>query len=81
MLIRSQDKQDLVCFKNIIHLGLTNTSIYVHFVNGSYLALGRYSTKEKAIKVLDMIVDGWENQSKKFKFVFEMPQDEEVKEC
>lgn len=61
MLIRSQDKMSLVKFENIV--------ININNINGKeiicwsqmnpgedeYISLGHYSTKEKSMKVLDMI--------------------------
>lgn len=63
MLIRSQDKMSLVKFENIV--------ININNINGKeiicwsqmnpgedeYISLGHYSTKAKAMKVLDMIQD------------------------
>lgn len=65
MLIRSQDKMSLVKFENIV--------ININNINGKeiicwsqmnpgedeYISLGHYSTKEKAMKVLDMIQDAY----------------------
>lgn len=58
MLIRSQDKEILVNF-NVsagieIAEGTTKTVITSYITGCSYL-LGEYSTKKKAIKVLDML--------------------------
>lgn len=62
MLIRSQDKTALVKFENIvINLKLPESlkvicwSLQDAQRSGGYFVLGEYSTKEKAIKVLDMI--------------------------
>ena len=58
MLIRSQDKRMIVNFDNICTVSAFPESdsedIYVEDGTGS-LMVGRYSTKEKAMKVLDMI--------------------------
>lgn len=65
MLIRSQDKMSLVKFENIV--------ININNINGKeiicwsqmnpgedeYISLGHYSTKEKAMKVLDMIEEAY----------------------
>ena len=51
--IRSQDKTRLVeciCFE----IGQETSAIFGYAINGS-LILGKYSTEEKALKVLDMI--------------------------
>ena len=68
MLIRSQDKTALVKFENIvINLKLPDSlnvicwSLQDAQRNGGYLILGKYSTKEKAMKVLDMIQDAYVN--------------------
>lgn len=71
MLIRSQDKTALVKFENIvINLKLPDSlnvicwSLQDAQRNGGYLILGKYSTKEKAMKVLDIFAkfkgtDNW----------------------
>lgn len=62
MLIRSQNKEVLVNF-NVssgieIAEGTTKTVITSYTTGCSYL-LGEYSTKEKALKVLDMIQEAY----------------------
>ena len=66
MLIRSQNKMSLVKFENIV--------ININNINGKeiicwsqmnpgedeYILLGHYSTKAKAMKVLDMIQEAYE---------------------
>lgn len=66
MLIRSQDKTTLVKFENIV---ININNININNINGKeiicwsqmnpgedeYIPLGYYSTKEEAMKVLDMI--------------------------
>lgn len=58
MLIRSQNKSMIVNFDNICTVSAfpekDSEDIYVEDGTGS-LMVGRYSTKEKAMKVLDMI--------------------------
>lgn len=92
MLIRSQNKMSLVKFENIV--------VNINNINGKeiicwsqmnpgedeYISLGRYSTKAKAMKVLDMIQeayckfmsvkndDAWSGKES----VFYMPEDSEV---
>ena len=68
MLIRSQDKTALVKFENIvINLKLPDSlnvicwSLQDAQRNGGYFILGKYSTKEKAMKVLDMIQEAYAN--------------------
>ena len=65
MLIRSQNKMSLVKFENIV--------VNINNINGKeiicwsqmnpgedeYISLGHYSTKEKAMKVLDMIQEAY----------------------
>lgn len=62
MLIRSQDKTALVKFENIVistelpdSLKVICWSLQDTQRNGGYFILGEYSTKAKAMKVLDMI--------------------------
>lgn len=62
MLIRSQNKEILVNF-NVsagieIAEGTTKTVVTSYITGCSYL-LGEYSTKEKAMKVLDMIQEAY----------------------
>ena len=92
MLIRSQNKITLIKFENIV--------ININNINGKeiicwsqmnpgedeYISLGHYSTKAKAMKVLDMIQeayckfmsvkidDAWDRKES----VFYMPEDSEV---
>ena len=90
MLIRSQNKELLVNF-NVsagieIEEGTTKTVVTSYITGCSYL-LGEYSTKAKAMKVLDMIQDAYERYEyeKVFKTgltlfeTFQMPEDSEVK--
>lgn len=62
MLIRSQDKRMIVNFENICTVSAfpekDSEDIYVEDGTGS-LMVGRYSTKEKAMKVLDMIQEAY----------------------
>jgi hypothetical protein len=66
MLIRSQDKTALVKFENIVinlklpdSLNIICWSLQDAQRSGGYFILGRYSTKEKAMKVLDMIQEAY----------------------
>lgn len=81
MLIRSQDKTALVKFENIvINLKLPDSlnvicwSLQDAQRNGGYLILGKYSTKEKAMKVLDMIQEAYVNGQ----IDYQIPADSEV---
>lgn len=64
MLIRSQDKRMIVNFDNICTVSASpekhSEDIYVEDGTGS-LMVGRYSTKSKAMKVLDMIQEAYAN--------------------
>lgn len=89
MLIRSQDKRMIVNFDNICTVSAFpekhSEDIYVEDGTGS-LMVGRYSTKAKAMKVLDMIQEAYERYEyeKAFKTgltlfeTFQMPEDSEV---
>lgn len=63
MLIRSQDKRIIVNFDNICTVSAfpekDSEDIYVKDGTGS-LMVGRYSTKAKSMKVLDMIQEAYE---------------------
>lgn len=62
MLIRSQDKRMIVNFDNICTVSAfpekDSEDIYVEDGTGS-LMVGKYSTKAKAMKVLDMIQEAY----------------------
>ena len=93
MLIRSQDKTALLKFENIVinlklpdSLNIICWSLQDAQRSGGYFILGKYSTKAKAMKVLDMIQeayckfmsvkndDAWSGKES----VFYMPEDSEV---
>lgn len=95
MLIRSQNKLSFVNIDNIEKMNIFEYMVTdkkcvwnIEYSTGSKDNLiGRYSTKEKALKVLDMICDNYsENVVKAEKFpelysinpVFEMPKEEDV---
>lgn len=68
MLIRSQDKTALVKFENIVvnlklpdSLNVICWSLQNAQRSGGYFILGKYSTKAKAMKVLDMIQESYTN--------------------
>lgn len=97
MLIRSQDKKRIANFSNVDSICIINNFngeeieneiCSFNGVNDSKTNLGKYSTEEKAIKVLDMIEDAYLNcnhSSMMWNYafvenkVFQIPQDEEVK--
>ena len=81
MLIRSQDKTALVKFENIvINLKLPESLKVICWGwqdaqrSGGYFVLGEYSTKAKAMKVLDMIQEAYINGH----VDYQMPEDSEV---
>lgn len=90
MLIRNQNKENLFNIDAIDGIGIIDSySKYIPFaaVNGREYILGEYSTKEKVIKVLDMIQEQYQYiQEFKYigvgcsqpEFIFKMPQDDEV---
>ena len=80
MLIRSQDKTKLVDImgKTLAISEAGTHDIRIMYAN-SYVRLGQYETKEKSIKVLDLIGYAYNNFEIGFDCnVFQMPKDEEV---
>lgn len=77
MLIRSQDKTIIVNFNSICTVSAfpekDSEDIYVEDGTGS-LMVGRYSTKTKVMKVLDMIQEAYVNGH----IDYQMPADSEV---
>lgn len=77
MLIRSKDKRMIVNFDNICTVSAfpekDSEDIYVEDGTGS-LMVGKYSTKAKALKVLDMIQEAYINGH----IDYQMPADSEV---
>lgn len=68
MLIRSQDKTALVKFENIV-ININNINdkeiicwSQMNSGEDEYISLSHYSTKEKAMKVLDMIQEAYANE-------------------
>lgn len=57
MLIRSQDKKTIINMDNItqIYKREESNTVSAIFISKSFENLGTYSTKAKAIKILDMI--------------------------
>ena len=80
MLIRSQNKTALVKFENIVvSLKLPDSLNVICWSwqdaqSEGYFILGKYSTKEKAMKVLDMIQEAYVNGH----IDYQMPEDGEV---
>lgn len=87
MLIRSQNKLDLmqlddmsICKKGDFP-DIHSEFAVVCYKYNAHCVLGEYSTKEKAIKVLDMIQDAYKDFRGGNVYehsVFQMPQDSEV---
>lgn len=55
MLIRSQNKEVLVAFENLLNIEVSGGVISTRVDNGWSCLLGEYSDKATAMKVLDMI--------------------------
>jgi hypothetical protein len=60
MLIRSQDKEDLVILDDIGIKVCSDRCEIEAYKHGVHCVLGAYSTKAKAMKVLDMIQSAYE---------------------
>lgn len=77
MLIRSQDKEILINFNNspLIKIMEANGGVMI-ICSDTYetFVIGYYSTKTKAIKVLDMVQESYINGH----IDYQMPQDSEV---
>ena len=89
MLIRSQNKELLVNFNASAGIKIEEgnaKTVATSYITGCSYLLGEYSTKVKAMKVLDMIHDAYERYEyeKVFKTgltlfeTFQMPADSEV---
>lgn len=59
MLIRSQNKEVLVLLETLLSIEASGGVISVRRDMGWHCLLGEYSTKAKAMKVLDMIQDAY----------------------
>lgn len=99
MLIRSQDKEILINFNNSPSIKIIGTKGDVTIIcSDTYetFVIGNYSTKEKAMKVLDMIQKAYSEYQIMLNFsvsylhefkektdgfaIFQMPEDSEVEE-
>ena len=60
MLIRSQNKEVLVAFESLPNIEVSGRAISARRDMGWCCLLGEYSTKAKAMKVLDMIQEAYE---------------------
>lgn len=86
MLIRSQNKEVLIVFESLLDVEASGGVISTRIEHGWCCLLGEYSTKAKAMKVLDMIQeayckfmsvkndDAWDGKES----VFYIPADSEV---
>lgn len=82
MWIRTQNKY-ILANANSFRIRKDGIDDCVYYaINGHYdryeQELGIYSTKEKALKVLDQIKDNMESFEHEPTMVFQMPQDEDV---
>lgn len=72
MIIVSQDKKSLINFKSVIRISIyymKYVEIYVSLYNGEDVNLGSYNTENRAIEVLNEII----NSVSKVKY--EMPKE------
>nr|DAU89655.1 MAG TPA: hypothetical protein [Caudoviricetes sp.] len=83
MLIRSQNSEILINFNTLAGIEITKgpiKTIITLYITGCTYLLGEYSTKAKALKVLDMIQEAyckfmsWDGKES----AFCMPEDSEV---
>ena len=95
MIIRSQDKKNILNIANVTGISILKTRNedfkiiacfpYSLMDDRGYSRIGTYSTEEKAIKVLDMIIEHYDkvmdarywNDTYQDNY-FQMPQDSEV---
>jgi hypothetical protein len=61
MLIRSQNKEVLIVFESLLDVEVSGGVISTRIEHGWCCLLGEYSTREKAMKVLDMIQEAYKN--------------------
>ena len=73
MLIRSQDKSRLISLNNTRELRLWECAQGFN-ITDCVCPIGHYSTREKAMKVLDMIQEAYVNGH----IDYQMPEDSEV---
>lgn len=75
MLIRSQNKRILINMNNVSSLEVSDNELRIFADNGEAIYdIGEYSTKAKAMKVLDMIQEAYVNGH----IDYQMPADSEV---
>ena len=74
--IRSQDKEILVECNAVVVNPSDNSDYYIYaYSKSDRVYLGAYSSKEKALKVLNMIEMSLEDLC-----IFQMPDDEDIEE-
>ena len=97
MLIRSQDSEILINLNTLAGIEITKGSVkttITSYTTGCTYLLGEYSTKAKAMKVLDMIQEAYSEYQIMLNFsvsylhefkektdgfaIFQMPEDSEV---
>ena len=71
MLIRSQNKEVLIVFESLFDVEVSDGVISARIEHGWSCLLGEYSTKSKAMKVLDMIQEAYVNGH----IDYQMPED------
>lgn len=74
MLIRSQNKEVLIAFESLLDIEVSGGVISARRDMRWCFLLGEYSTKAKAMKVLDMIQEAYVNGH----IDYQMPADSEV---
>ena len=75
MLIRSQDKRILINMNNVSSIEVGDNELRIFAYDGEAIYyLGSYSTKEKSMKVLDMIQKAYVNEH----IDYQMPEDGSV---
>lgn len=74
MLIRSQNKEVLIVFESLLDVEASGGVISTRRDMGWRCLLGEYSTKAKALKVLDMIQEAYVNGH----IDYQIPEDSEV---
>lgn len=79
MWIRSQNKRILTKVNEVIVTFVDESKCFISgFWDKGSDTLGVYSTREKALKVLDQIQDNMESFEHEPTMVFQMPGDEDV---
>jgi len=81
MLIRSQNGDRLINLDNVTSIEVQSHgsyySVVVNYTDGSCESVGEYTTKEKAIRALDMLASEYQT-SMYFPRIFAIPKEFEV---